>query len=152
MDIGSLDDSFGYNPFKWGPTPFRFENMWLQHPSFKECFSTWWRSFQGNGWEGHKFMRKLQFVKAKLKDRDKAPRPDGFTIVVFQDRWDVIKEDLVRVFAEFHRKSSSRLAELLNCKASDWRILYTGLPSVRESKACGFWDPVIERISRRLDG
>ena len=36
-------------------------------------------------------------------DRDKAPRPDGFTIVVFQDRWDVIKEDLVRVFAEFHR-------------------------------------------------
>ena len=23
------------NPFKWGPTPFRFENMWLQHPSFK---------------------------------------------------------------------------------------------------------------------
>ena len=24
------------NPFKWGPIPFRFENMWLQHPSFKE--------------------------------------------------------------------------------------------------------------------
>ena len=36
-------------------------------------------------------------------DRDKAPGPDGFTIVVFQDCWDVIKEDLVRVFAEFHR-------------------------------------------------
>ena len=36
-------------------------------------------------------------------DRDKAPRPDGFTIAVFQDCRDVIKEDLVRVFAEFHR-------------------------------------------------
>ncbi|KAJ9705647.1 hypothetical protein PVL29_003625 [Vitis rotundifolia] len=59
------------NPFKWGPTPFRFENMWLQHPSFKECFSSWWREFEGNGWEGHKFMRKLQFVKAKLKDWNK---------------------------------------------------------------------------------
>ncbi|RVW50857.1 Transposon TX1 uncharacterized 149 kDa protein [Vitis vinifera] len=35
-------------------------------------------------------------------DRDKAPGPDGFTIAVFQDCWDVIKEDLVRVFAEFH--------------------------------------------------
>ncbi|RVW25228.1 Transposon TX1 uncharacterized 149 kDa protein [Vitis vinifera] len=35
-------------------------------------------------------------------DRDKAPEPDGFTIAVFQDCWDVIKEDLVRVFAEFH--------------------------------------------------
>ncbi|RVW96070.1 Transposon TX1 uncharacterized 149 kDa protein [Vitis vinifera] len=215
------------NPFKWGPTPFRFENMWLQHPSFKESFGRWWREFQGNGWEGHKFMRKLQFVKAKLKewnkasfgelskrkkdilsdlvnfdsleqegglshellaqralrkgeleelilreeihwrqkarvkwesikeeilryfeklytspsgdpwrvegldwspisgesafrlespfteeeifkvifqmDRDKAPGPDGFTIAVFQDCWEVIKEDLVKVFAEFHR-------------------------------------------------
>ena len=36
-------------------------------------------------------------------DRDKALGPDGFTIAVFQDYWDVIKEDLVRVFAEFHR-------------------------------------------------
>ncbi|RVW77224.1 Transposon TX1 uncharacterized 149 kDa protein [Vitis vinifera] len=36
-------------------------------------------------------------------DRDKALGPDGFTIAVFQECWDVIKEDLVRVFAEFHR-------------------------------------------------
>ena len=36
-------------------------------------------------------------------DRDKAPGPDGFIITVFQECWDVIKEDLVRVFAEFHR-------------------------------------------------
>ncbi|RVW17671.1 Transposon TX1 uncharacterized 149 kDa protein [Vitis vinifera] len=208
--------------------------------NFKENFRDWWSGFQGNGWEGHKFMRRLQYVKAKLKewnkfsfgelkekkksilndlanfdaieqegglnpdllsqrasrkgeleelilreeihwrqkakvkwvkegdcnskfyhkvangrrnrkyikelenerglvlknaerldwspiseeialrldspfteeeiskaifqlDRDKAPGPDGFTIAVFQECWDVIKEDLVRVFAEFHR-------------------------------------------------
>ncbi|RVX20328.1 Transposon TX1 uncharacterized 149 kDa protein [Vitis vinifera] len=59
------------NPFMWGPTPFRFENMWLQHPSFKENFRNWWRGFQGNGWEGHKFMRRLQFVKAKAKEWNK---------------------------------------------------------------------------------
>ncbi|RVW96958.1 hypothetical protein CK203_032310 [Vitis vinifera] len=64
-DLGSLANCFGYQPFMWGPTPFRFENMWLQHPSFKENFRNWWRGFQGNGWEGHKFMRRLQFVKAK---------------------------------------------------------------------------------------
>ena len=46
----------------------------------------------------------------------------------------------------------SRLAELLDCKASDWPILYLGLPLGRNPKACGFWDPVIERILRRLDG
>ena len=36
-------------------------------------------------------------------DKNKASGSDGFTIAVFQDCWDVIKEDLVRVFAKFHR-------------------------------------------------
>ena len=36
-------------------------------------------------------------------DKDKASGPDGFTVAVFQNCWEVIKEDLVRVFAEFHR-------------------------------------------------
>ncbi|RVW79116.1 Transposon TX1 uncharacterized 149 kDa protein [Vitis vinifera] len=46
----------------------------------------------------------------------------------------------------------SRLAELLDCKASGWPMPYLGLPLGGNPKACGFWDPVIERISRRLDG
>ena len=46
----------------------------------------------------------------------------------------------------------SRLAELLDCKASGWPIHYLGLPLGGNPKACGFWDPVIERISKRLDG
>ena len=41
---------------------------------------------------------------------------------------------------------------MLDCKASGWPILYLGLPLGGNPKACGFWDPVIERISRRLDG
>ena len=45
----------------------------------------------------------------------------------------------------------SRLAELLDCKASGWPILYLGLPLGGNPKACGFWDLVIERISKRLD-
>ena len=46
----------------------------------------------------------------------------------------------------------SRLAEMLDCKASGWPILYLGLPLGGNLKVCGFWDPVIERILRRLDG
>ncbi|RVW87786.1 LINE-1 retrotransposable element ORF2 protein [Vitis vinifera] len=45
----------------------------------------------------------------------------------------------------------SRLAETLGCKASGWPILYLGLPLGGNPRAGGFWDPVIERISRRLD-
>ncbi|RVW80728.1 putative mitochondrial protein [Vitis vinifera] len=42
-------------------------------------------------------------ISEESASRDKVPRPDGFTIAMFQDCWDVIKEDLVRVFAEFHK-------------------------------------------------
>ena len=35
-------------------------------------------------------------------NKEKAPSPDGFTIPVYQECWDVIKEDLMRVFIEFH--------------------------------------------------
>ena len=45
----------------------------------------------------------------------------------------------------------SRLAKLLDCKASDWPILYLGLYLGGNPKTCSFWDSVIERISRRLD-
>ena len=41
---------------------------------------------------------------------------------------------------------------MLDCKASGWSILYLGLPLRMNPKACGFWDPVIERISQRFDG
>ncbi|RVX22996.1 putative mitochondrial protein [Vitis vinifera] len=46
----------------------------------------------------------------------------------------------------------SRLAVMLDCKASGWLILYLGLPLGGNPKACGFWDPVIERISRVGEG
>ncbi|RVW68806.1 Retrovirus-related Pol polyprotein from transposon RE1 [Vitis vinifera] len=152
-------------------------------------------------------------------DWDKAPGPDGFTIAVFQDCWDVIKEDLVRVFAEFHRSgiinqstnasfivlvgeegvrsrwrkwmsgslSSVSYAVLVTGSAKGWVKVSRGLRQddtiffsntreedlqtlkslllvfghisrlkvnldKRNPKACGFWDLVIERISRRLDG
>ncbi|KAJ9685133.1 hypothetical protein PVL29_017245 [Vitis rotundifolia] len=45
-----------------------------------------------------------------------------------------------------------RLAKLLDCKAFGWPILYLGLPLGGNPKSGGFWDPMIERISSRLDG
>ena len=35
-------------------------------------------------------------------NKEKALGPDGFTIVEYQECWNVIKEDLMRVFLEFH--------------------------------------------------
>jgi hypothetical protein len=45
----------------------------------------------------------LEVVKGM--NRDKAPGPDGFTLVFFQDCWDVIKTDLMGVFQDFYTHS-----------------------------------------------
>jgi hypothetical protein len=35
---------------------------------------------------------------------DKAPSPDGFTMVFFQKCWGVLKQDIMGVFSEFHNR------------------------------------------------
>ncbi|KAL6288610.1 hypothetical protein ACE6H2_006120 [Prunus campanulata] len=52
---------------KWGPMPFRFENMWLSHPECKKLIKQWWTTDQQTGWEGYKFMSKLKSLKGRLK-------------------------------------------------------------------------------------
>ena len=31
------------SPTRWGPTPFRFENAWLEHKHFNNQFDKWWK-------------------------------------------------------------------------------------------------------------
>ncbi|RVW77863.1 hypothetical protein CK203_054361 [Vitis vinifera] len=158
------------NPFKWGSTPFRFENMWLQHPSFKDALEVGGEIFKEmggkvtilianeivnekkrSGEEGVVF--KIDFEKAydhvSLDFLDHVLEKKGFS-----PKWRKwMRDGLSTVsFAVLVNGNAKRLAELLDCKASSWPILYLGLHLGRNPKACGFWDPVIERISRRLDG
>ena len=46
----------------------------------------------------------------------------------------------------------SSLASVFYCRVSKWPLSYLGLPLGGNPKTIGFWDPVVERISRRLDG
>lgn len=52
----------------WGPTPFRFENMWLAHPEFKVSVRNWWSEMVSGNWEGFWFLRKLRSLKGHLKE------------------------------------------------------------------------------------
>lgn len=36
----------------WGPRPFRFLNVWLQHPTFKDFVANTWNSIDIDGWAG----------------------------------------------------------------------------------------------------
>ncbi|KAJ9701102.1 hypothetical protein PVL29_006450 [Vitis rotundifolia] len=65
--------------------------MWLLHPEFKEKFSDWWQECTVEGWEDHKFMRKLKFVKSKLKDWNKVAFGD------LRERKNLILSDLGRI-------------------------------------------------------
>ena len=48
----------------------------MLHLDFKERFNSWWRECQVEGREGHKFMKKLLFVKSKMKEWNKVPFGD----------------------------------------------------------------------------
>ena len=45
----------------------------------------------------------LEVVKSM--NSDKASNPDGFTMAFFQACWDVIDENIMRVFYDFHARN-----------------------------------------------
>ena len=59
------------SPPKWGPTPFRFENAWLDHKQFSCGFERWWKEITVEGWEGYKLMKRLQEIKTRLNNWNK---------------------------------------------------------------------------------
>lgn len=56
---------------KCGPVPFRFENMWLQHPGLKQTLKAGWKEEQFQGWESYRIMKKLKGLKGKFKEWSK---------------------------------------------------------------------------------
>lgn len=51
----------------YGPIPFHFENMWVSHPKFKDQIHEWWSEMVLEGYKGFGFMKKLQYIKQKLR-------------------------------------------------------------------------------------
>ena len=50
-----------------GPSPFRFENMWLKEEGFKDLLRNWWVGFQFRGSFSFKLSEKLKALKACLQ-------------------------------------------------------------------------------------
>ena len=51
-----------------GPSPFRFEHMWLKVEGFKELLKAWWERDSFNGSASFILAEKLKVVKSKLKE------------------------------------------------------------------------------------
>ena len=52
---------------KRGPSPFRFENMWLEEEGFKDKMKTWWGSLNFTGSSSYILDAKLRALKNILK-------------------------------------------------------------------------------------
>ena len=52
----------------WGPTPFRFELMWLEENQFPKLIQDWWKEIKVDGWAGHRLATKLKVLKNKIKE------------------------------------------------------------------------------------
>jgi hypothetical protein len=46
---------------------------------------------------------------------DKAPRPDGFTMAFFQKCWEIVKNDLMAIFAKFHNRGQFVICKESKC-------------------------------------
>ena len=54
-----------------GPTPFRFENMWLKEEGFKEELKQWWEGIQVSGSASFILTEKLKALKLFLRSWNK---------------------------------------------------------------------------------
>ena len=52
---------------KSGPSPFRFENMWLKFDGFKDLLRGWWQSLHFSGSYSFVLASKLKALKGILK-------------------------------------------------------------------------------------
>ena len=75
-----------------GPSPFRFENMWLEEEGFKDQVKNWWRSFNFTKALNIFLDAKLRALKVALKiwnkevfDFIEAKKGEAFSQVVYWD-------------------------------------------------------------------
>ena len=57
--------------WSWGPTPFRFNNFWLNRSKFKGVVEEAWRNQNISGWMSFVLKEKLKGLKVKIKEWNK---------------------------------------------------------------------------------
>lgn len=43
-----------------------------------------------------------------------------------------------------------RFASVMGCQVEQWLMKYLGMPLGGNQKSCAFWDPVVERVNKKL--
>ncbi|RVW52584.1 Protein MICRORCHIDIA 7 [Vitis vinifera] len=70
-NIRSLPDSVRGGRVRRGPSPFKFENMWLKAEGFQELIKGWWQGIEVSGRPSYRLATKLKGLKQNLKTWNK---------------------------------------------------------------------------------
>ena len=112
---------------KSGPSPFRFENMWLKVEGFKDLLRGWWQDLQFTGSFSFVLASKLKALKGILKvwnkevfGRVELKKKEALSRISF---WDEVEKDkeLSLVEVEEREKAREDYKEWVDLEEISWR-------------------------------
>ena len=112
-----------------GPSPFRFENMWLKVEGFKDLIGGWWQGIVVRGNPSYRLAIKLKELKQNLKiwnkevfgslERNKAEALQQVEL------WDLVEGERSLIEEELSRKKEAKegYAKWVSLEETHWRQL-----------------------------
>ena len=95
-----------------GPSPFRFENMWLKVDGFKDLLREWWQGTEVSGKASFRLASKLKVLKQKIKNwnRDVFGRLEVNKNLALQqvEFWDRVESERSLLVSETEMKKEAK--------------------------------------------
>ena len=128
-----------------GPSPFRFENMWLRMEGFKDLLRSWWQGMVVSGRASYKLVAKLKGMKQNLKiwSRKVFGNLESNKLAALQqvDYWDQVESERRLSEEEFSRKKEAKegYAKWVKLDEIHWRQLSRKLWLREEDRNTGYF-------------
>ncbi|RVW20242.1 hypothetical protein CK203_110272 [Vitis vinifera] len=112
-----------------GPSPFRFENMWLKVEGFLDLIRSWWRETEVGGTVSYRLAAKTKELKQKLKvwNREVFGNLEGNKRAALQqvDYWDGVESErsLSLEKTELKKEAKESYKKWVLLEKSHWRQL-----------------------------
>ncbi|RVW85327.1 putative ribonuclease H protein [Vitis vinifera] len=138
-----------------GPSPFRFENMWLRVEGFKDLLRSWWQGMVVSGRASYKLATKLKGMKEKLKvwNREVFGNLETNKMAALQqvDHWDQVESERRLFEEEFARKKEAKdgYAKWVKMDEIHWRQLSRELWLREGDKNTGYFHRMANAHRRR---